>query len=567
MEKWAKEHLLKELSAGQLRESSSIEFKEQWQQDSGKSLSAIGNTEGGWLIIGVDDKGRLLGKDSEWTQKQQHKIENHIIQYLEPSAAVQAISVETVRNKFCLFIEIINQSLVSWNKKFYEKIGSSLKEMSPKTRKQMELERPASDFSNLEYHGEADSSLVLDFAKFLKTDNGNWTHLSADEVLSKLCIKNKNVSRILFGDFVFRLVHYNANSDVLDQKEEKGLYKLLKNDFIPHIQSWTRKKPLALRSGSISAIEEKPYSDDALREILVNAIAHCAFEKRGGGIKVELYPTRIEISNHCLPEAEAFINKRFSKDSFPHNPLLMKILRMAGFSEELGTGKSKIFKYVIEDGKREPVFEYKEMPKHYGIWSVTLYNEALNENILSFLKKLKERYRKDLDKYKLAAALTLWREKTLNEILSYMDEHHSKLTLEILTEDESPFSITSEELKSGKKSIRIGLKRWGTLKLKGQESKVFSEMEENKIKEVLRNYAYENARGGYITNKEVRNILGMSDSKSEQVQISRLFQKWEKEHFVEQGKKKGSWRIKQKFDDEYKSLLEFLRNHPQLKDK
>ena len=247
----------------------------------------------------------------------------------------------------------------------------------------------------------------------------------------------------------------------------------------------------------------------------------------------------------------------------------MKILRMAGFSEELGTGKSKIFKYVIEDGKREPFFEYKEAPKHYGIWSVTLYNEKLNENILNFLKKLKQRYKKDLDKYKLAAALTLWREKNLSEILSYMDEHHKKLTIEILTEDNSPFSVTSEKSAHKKRIIRIGLKRWGALKLKGQESKVFSEGEENKAKEMLRNHAYENERGGYITNKEARDVLGLSDSKSEQVQISRLFQKWEKEDFVERGKKKGTWRIKQKFDDKYTSLLEFLRDQPKpiLKDK
>ena len=236
------------------------------------------------------------------------------------------------------------------------------------------------DFSNLEYTGQIDSSLVLDFSKFLKKDNGEWTALSADEVLSRLNIRNKNVSRVLFGDISFRLIHYDKKSDVLGQEEKQGLYNLLKEDFIQHIQSWTRAKPVSLIPGSLSVREEQSYSDDALREVLVNAVVHSAFEKREGGIKVELYPNRITVSNHCLQEAEAFINKRFSKDSFFHNPFLMKILRMANFSEELGTGKSKIFKYVIEDGKREPLFEYTEIPKRYGIWSVTLYNEKLNEN-------------------------------------------------------------------------------------------------------------------------------------------------------------------------------------------
>ena len=89
------------------------------------------------------------------------------------------------------------------------------------------------------------------------------------------------------------------------------------------------------------------------------------------------------------------------------------------------------------------------------------------------------------------------------------------------------------------------MKRWGILKLKGQESKVFSEGEESKAKEMLRNYAYENERKGYITNKEARYLLGLSDSKSEQVQVSRLFQQWKKENFVEKGRKKGGMENKE----------------------
>ena len=344
----------------------------------------------------------------------------------------------------------------------------------------------------------------------------------------------------------------------------------MEDSFIQHIQSWTRTKPLSLIPGSLSVMEEMPYSGPALREVLVNAVAHSAFEKRQGNIKVELYPDRVVVSNHCLPSAEAFINKRFSKDSFSYNPFLMKVLRMAQFSEELGMGKSRIFKYIIEDGKREPLFEYGKVPKgygDYGVWSVTLYNEKLNDNVLSLLKELKIRYGNKVDKYKLSSALVLWKNKSLEEILSYMDKHHERLTLEILTEDKSPFSVTSETLKSGKKRLTLDLKRWGLLRLKGQESKVFSEREENKAKEELRDYAYEKERQGHITNREARQILGLSDSKSEQVQVSRMFQKWEKENFVERLQKKGLWRVRKRFDDEYASLLQYLRNHPALKDK
>ena len=58
MKRYTKEDLLKQLFIGQLNESETVEFKEQWGQNNGKSLSAISNGEEiGWMIIGVDDNG------------------------------------------------------------------------------------------------------------------------------------------------------------------------------------------------------------------------------------------------------------------------------------------------------------------------------------------------------------------------------------------------------------------------------------------------------------------------------------------------------------------------------
>ena len=92
MKKHTKEQLLQKLSTHQLNESETIEFKEQWRQDNGKSLSAFGNGEnGGWLIVGIDDKGRLLGKELHWAKKQKDFIERHIMGYLEPQVAANSI--------------------------------------------------------------------------------------------------------------------------------------------------------------------------------------------------------------------------------------------------------------------------------------------------------------------------------------------------------------------------------------------------------------------------------------------------------------------------------------------
>ena len=384
MGSYTKTVLLEKLSSRQLTENENVEFKSQWYQGYGKSISAIGNEEdGGWLIVGIDDKGSLLGKNSGWIKKQEANIENHISQYLEPNSTAQSISVETVNNKKFILIEIINpKAVVSWNGKFYKRVGSRTEEMTPGEKQELELKRPGLDFSSFDYKGKINSSLVLDFAKFLKNGSEDWVKLSADNVLSKLNIKDKNVSGILFGGFSFRVAHYNQESELTDQDEKEGLYSLLKEDFIQHIQSWTRTKGISLIPGSLSITEEKPYPDSVLREVLVNAVAHSAFEKQEGEITVELYRNRIKISNHCSAKATAFISKKFSQGHFSYNPFLMKILRKAKFSDEFGTGKNKIFKYMIESGRREPLFEYQKISDNYGIWSATIYNEQPNKNFL-----------------------------------------------------------------------------------------------------------------------------------------------------------------------------------------
>ena len=430
MGSYTKTVLLEKLSSQQLTESENVEFKSQWDQSYGKKISAMGNEDsGGWLMVGVDDNGRVIGKNLNWLRKQEAKIESHISEYLEPYSTVQSISIETINNKKFILIEIINpKAVVSWNGEAYKKIGSSAEKMTPGEKQELELKRPGLDFSSFDYKGKINSSLVLDFAKFLKNGNEDWVKLSADNVLSKLNIKDKNISGILFGGFSFRVAHYNQESELTDQDEKEGLYSLLKEDFIQHIQSWTRTKGISLIHGSLSVTEEKPYSDSVLREVLVNAVAHSAFEKQEGEITVELYRNRIKISNHCSAKATAFINKKFSQGHFSYNPFLMKILRKAKFSDEFGTGKNKIFKYMIESGRREPLFEYQKISDDYGIWSVTIYNEQPNKNFLRLLKKLKKLYESNTDKYKISAALVLWRDKTLEEVFSYIDEYHKSVS-------------------------------------------------------------------------------------------------------------------------------------------
>ena len=53
-------------------------------------------------------------------------------------------------------------------------------------------------------------------------------------------------------------------------------------------------------------------------------------------------------------------------------------------------------------------------------------------------------------------------------------------------------------------------------------------------------------RAGYITNKEARQLFGLSNSQSEIVQLSKLFQQWKKNDFIEKGERRRDWKVKKK---------------------
>jgi predicted HTH transcriptional regulator len=129
-----------------------------------------------------------------------------------------------------------------------------------------------------------------------------------------------------------------------------------------------------------------------LRESIANAVAHSFYPKEQGDIVIEMFPNRIVISNNCSLDAELFIDKWFSRIHSTQNKLLMHIMRISKLTDELGSGKNRIFRHMIEHGKREPIIEFEPFKTH-GCWKTTLYNEDTNIAILNLINRLKQYFK------------------------------------------------------------------------------------------------------------------------------------------------------------------------------
>jgi predicted HTH transcriptional regulator len=516
-----------------------VEFKRNWSQGHGEDISAVANVDqlsSGWLVIGLNDDGTPHGHDENWLKRTELDVSNHIRQYLEPSWAVSRIFGEKINGACCLFIEIKNpQDVVKWNGNAYKLIGTTSSKMREDEVLALSLKLPGMDFSKNKYEGIYNASLVTAFAQKISKETNDFdidvNKVAAEEILRKLNIFQTITAGILFGDYTFRIVNFDEDGDIIDQKSNQGLYQILSEPFIEQIQSRSRKKGTQVEGVSISAQEETPYPIKALREVLANAVAHSLYQKNGGDIVVEIHPNRITVRNNCSKEAKIFIDKWLSRINKPVNKHLMNTLRAAKITDEQGTGKIRIFRLMLESGRREPIIDFQELGD-YCRWSITLFNEEANKELKQISDEIKPQF-ENQDQWRLATALLLWRNRDWSEIEKYFDEHYKYVAEQVLINQHSPVL---------KFENRLYTKRWASVRLTGQVTKQFSEAEKSMFLMILSRYSFDSGRNGHIESEQARRIIGLSDHQSEKTQLARLFSEWRDKGLMEQIKK-GHWRF------------------------
>ena len=529
-----------------------LELKSNWDKKHGKDISAIANHEskmGGWLIVGISDDGCIgIENTKKWASETEEIISNQINQFLSPFHSVHRVLPQDVGGKFIICIEIINPGdVVEWDGEAYKLTGTSSTKMRADEKLSLSMRLPGDDYSNQPWEGEIDSALVLNFAKKINDISPgelpkDLSQISSIEIIRDLKLENKMAAGILFGNFKVRIGKYDANGDVIENTSKDGAYNILTDTFLSEIQAWTRQRGTVIKGQSASVETKTPYPVKALREILANAVAHALYQREQGAIIVDIHPDRLTVRNNAMNEANAFSKKWFATQTFVKNKLLMTTLRVAKISDELGTGKMRIFRQMIEAGKREPIIEFFESG-NFGKWAITLYNNE--QNVLNDLNKRLYELLPTVNQARIATALVLWRDHDWSSILERLDEHYQGVAFEVVRHQNSPVIVVGNEL---------FVKRWVNIALTGQASKRFTHAEENKTESVLRAYAFREKREGYITTKEAKKIIGLGNTPSENTQLSNLFRKWRKAGLV-RDVKRGHWKFLSNANEDKKEVL------------
>ena len=87
--------------------------------------------------------------------------------------------------------------------------------------------------------------------------------------------------------------------------------------------------------------EVRMFPDDAIRELIANALIHQEFGESGSSVKIELYSDRLEISNPGRPPIPT---ERFIDENKSRNEGLADLMRRLGICEEKGSGIDRVIR-------------------------------------------------------------------------------------------------------------------------------------------------------------------------------------------------------------------------------
>ncbi|MFH1127515.1 MAG: RNA-binding domain-containing protein [archaeon] len=377
---------------------------------------SFANKRGGTLLIGVSDKmgtkaaerilGIQAGKDT--IEKITNKITDNTDFPLYPT-----ITVEKAEDKNIIRIDVKKSNKrphTAFHRPF-TRVGNTTKLMDKAEYEELLLKRKKDDYDirpiEEAYYGDISEKALDEYRKKYEFLNKKRIYASNEELLKTLHCVDKNLKPTLAGILLFgkdpqkfliksyiTIVRY-PDTKVTDRHiDSKDLYGNLfeqvdgADAYIrEHLQVVSKIPKLGLKR------EDMPvYPYFAVRELIVNAVAHRDYSLYGSRILISMFKDRIEFfSPGSFPDGvtpENIVSAQFSR-----NPVIARVFHDVEYIEEYGNGIDRL----LEEVKNHPL--KPKMPRFVDIKSAviaTLYKPDVEKFKLEALG-LNERQKKSLE--------------------------------------------------------------------------------------------------------------------------------------------------------------------------
>ena len=375
-----------------LKESNNLEFKESTGQldRSMETLCAFLNCEGGTILYGVKDNGKIIGQEvSDNTKRSIAEAVNRIEPFVELEISYVPI-LET--DKYVIAIHAECQRFMrpfTYKGRAYMRIESTTTFMPQERYNHLLMERggkygwEAMINSDLKITDLDENAILGAVREGIR--NGRLPETTIREeipvILKKFGLfhdgKLNNAAAVLFGKDLYgypqclvRMARFRGTTKeefIDNQRAEGNIYELLDASmafFFKHLSL----------SGKINGLyreEELSIPYKALRESCINSLCHRSYHQPGSSVSIAIYDDRVEIRNTGTFPADLPIERLMQEhDSKPQNPIIANVLYKSKILESWGRGIGTMVDECKRVGLPAPEFN----TDGNFVWVVFKYN-------------------------------------------------------------------------------------------------------------------------------------------------------------------------------------------------
>jgi len=353
-------------------ESETLEFKERFSREVLLTAGAFANTEGGVILIGVSDSGKIKGVSvgretlQEWA--------NQISQSTEPRI-IPEIELEEADGKKVVIIRIREFPIkpVSVRGRCYRRVGNSNRVMQPQEIAEMHLVSTGMSWDRLPAREagleDIDAERVMEYVRKANSTKRRSIPESEDftAILEKLDLIKKGkptwAAVLLFGFEPQRFLpqasihcgRFKGETAIIDDRMIAGTVI----DQIDEAMDFVRRN-LSVRF----VIKDKPrreevweYPLEAVREAIVNAVCHRDYTI-SAKVEVRIYDDRLVVwSPGRLPQGITIEDLYKPHPSVLRNRGIAGVFYDIGLIEQWGSGIDRMREACLNAELPEPEFE------------------------------------------------------------------------------------------------------------------------------------------------------------------------------------------------------------------
>lgn len=392
---------ISELFKGVIAEDINHEYKATLSFDNplkwAKTLIGFANGNGGIMFVGVSNDGEAFGIDLEKIDKIKNLIaltnDRHIFPHIKISYMMT--SVDENAELFVLACKVAPSTSIvrykdgDFNETVYVKGDGNATAASPEdiislSKRKYGVDNEVSDV----IYNEKEWSKYLSLCKEFRDDKSipSLKELESQEIVSKDGYAKSGF--LMFADnydnddtlICCRLWKgLNKIGVVLDSVRLKGSISEVFSNALNFIERNTKSGWVKSENGGRK--EVRSYPKEAIREVLVNAIAHRDYSINGTQIDVDIYSDRIEVvspGSWLLPR-DYYDYPIDSIPSIRRNTIIAACLDVANLMERGGTGFQTIIDAYKEASKdKQPVVSI-----YPGFLNLKLYDKLYNGESLN----------------------------------------------------------------------------------------------------------------------------------------------------------------------------------------